>query len=130
MKKAAKKVLSTVLILSLAAGYTGIPVQAKDMLDGYEVSGSVSTNSNSATAVTYYSRPGTIQATATVYGLYGRVHFSDRSETNTSPAGGASATAYIQVSGASVIGGKGDHTVVASSGAKWSYTSRTGDTFE
>lgn len=128
MKKVGKKLAGAVLILSLAVGYTGIPAHAKDMLDGYEVSGGVTTNSNSATASTNYSQPATIEATATVYFVSGLLSLHSSAGPNTASIGGVSATAYVTTSDGSVIGGKGEHKVTARTGAVWSYTSRTGYT--
>lgn len=128
MKKLVKKWIGAVLIMSLAVGYTGMPVHAKDTLNGYEVSGGVTTNSNSATASTNYSQPATIQATATVYFVYGPLNTNSSAGPNTASIGGVSATAYVPTPGGSVIGGKGEHKVTATTGATWSYTSRTGYT--
>lgn len=130
MKKLVKKWIGAALIVSLAVGFIGIPAHAKDMLNGYEVSGGVTTNSNSATASTNYSQPATIEATATVYGYYGQIGLVNSSETNTASIGGVSATAYISIPGGTVVGGKGQHKVIATTGAEWSYTSRVGETFD
>lgn len=129
MKKLVKKWIGAALIVSLAVGYTGMPVHAKDMLNGYEVSGSVSINSNSATAVTSYSCPGTIEATATVFSDHGLIKIADSSNKTVASIGGASATAYVSNSAGTVVGGKGDHRVVATTGATWSYTSTVGTTY-
>ena len=128
MKKLVKKLIGAALIMSLAVGYTGIPAHAKDMLNGYEVSGGVTTNSNSATASTNYSQPATIEATATVYFVSGPLSMHKSAGPNTASIGGVSATAYVPTPGGSVIGGKGEHKVTATTGAVWSYTSRTGYT--
>lgn len=126
MKKAAKKLVSAALIFSLAAGYTGIPVQAKDMLDGYEVSGSVSTNYNSATAVMSYSQPATIKAKAFVSFTYGSLFLENASDIATAQIGGASATAVVPTSGNAVVtGGKGEHWVTKT--GDWHKTTRIGN---
>lgn len=129
MKNFAKKLLGVILTVSLAAGYTGVTAHAKDMLNGYEVSGSVSTNSNSATAVTSYSCPGTIEATATVYSDHGLIKVVDTSKKAVASIGGASATAYVSNCAGTVVGGKGDHRVVATTGAAWNYTSTVGTVY-
>lgn len=128
MKKLVKKLIGAALIMSLAAGYTGIPAHAKDMLNGYEVSGGVTTNSNSATASTNYSQPATIEATATVYFVSGPLKLNNSAGPNIASIGGVSATAYVAVPSGYVIGGKGVHKVTATTGSVWNYTSRTGYT--
>ena len=128
MKKLVKKLIGAALIMSLAVGYTGIPAHAQDMLDGCEVSGGVTTNSNSATAWTAYSRPSKIEATATVYFVSGPLNLHSTAGPNTASIGGVSVTAYVPISSGSVIGGKGGHKVTATTEAVWSYTSRTGYT--
>ncbi len=126
MKKAAKKLLGAALILSLAAGYIGIPAQAKDMLDGYEVSGSVSTNSNSATAVTSYSQPATIKAQAFVSFTYGMLFLENASDIAVAQIGGVSATAAVPSSGNAVVtGGRGEHWVTKT--GDWHKTTRIGN---
>ncbi|MCM1104853.1 MAG: hypothetical protein NC409_12200 [Clostridium sp.] len=126
MKRFAKKLMGAILIISLAAGCGGISVHAKDTLNGYEVWGTVTTNSNSATATTYYSRPGTLEAKATVYFVYGQLNLNANAGPNTASGGGVSATAYVSIPGSTVIGGKGEHKVTA--GGTWTNISRTGYT--
>lgn len=124
MKKLVKKLIGAALIMSLAVGYTGIPAHAKDMLDGYEVSGGVSTNSNSATASTNYSQPATIKAQAWVSYTCGDLFLEQPSEVRTATIGGVSTTAVVPVSDGRVTGGKGEHWVTASS--DWHKITRTG----
>ncbi|MDE5818293.1 MAG: hypothetical protein K2I07_03090 [Lachnospiraceae bacterium] len=125
MKKVGKKLAGAVLILSLAVGYTGIPASAKDMLNGYEVSGGVTTNSNSATATTSYSRPATIKAKAWVSYTYGDLFLENDSPVAEVNIGGVSATAVVPVSGGTVTGGKGEHWVKAS--GDWHKITRVGN---
>lgn len=129
MKNFAKKLLGAALVVSLAVGYTGVTTHAKDMLNGYEVSGSVSINSNSATAVTSYSCPGTIEAAATVFSDHGLIKVADSSNRVVASIGGASATAYVSDCSGTVVGGKGEHRVVATTGATWSYISTVGTVY-
>lgn len=124
MKKLVKKLMGAALIMSLAVGYTGIPVHAQDVLDGYEVSGGVTTNSNSATASTNYSRPATIKAKAWVSYTCGDLFLENDSPVAEANIGGVSATAVVPMSGGVVTGGKGEHWVTAS--AEWHKITRTG----
>lgn len=124
MKKLTKKLIGAALIMSLAVGYTGIPAHAKDMLDGYEVSGGVSTNSNSATASTNYSQPAKIQAQARVSFTYGDLFLENESKIAEAQIGGVSATIEVSISGGTVTGGRGEHWVKAS--GDWHKITRTG----
>lgn len=125
MKKLTKKLIGAALIMSLAVGYTGIPAHAKDMLDGYEVSGGVSTNSNSATASTNYSQPATIKAKAWVSFTYGELFLENDSPVAEANIGGVSATAVVSIPGGRVTGGKGEHWVTAS--GDWHKITRVGN---
>lgn len=108
--------------MSLAVGYTGIPAHAKDMLNGYEVSGGVTINSNSATASTNYSQPATIKAKAWVSYTCGDLFLGEPSEVSTATIGGTSATAKVPIAGGVVTGGKGEHWV----NDNWHKITRTG----
>ncbi len=120
MKKRTKKLagimLSTVLLLgNVVSVSAGVP--ATGAIDGTDISGRVSYNATSATAVTSFPRSGgTISVSAIAYALDGIELHADTASA-TSSAGGVSATATKTKVTTDVCGAKGVHSV------KWgSYT--------
>ena len=78
-------------------------------LNGYGRSGSISTDSTSATATTTFGRGNAlIKAESTVYYWRDKAYYKSKM-TASSNAGGVAATAGKCIGGADVIGGKGKH---------------------
>ncbi|MCI9034470.1 MAG: hypothetical protein HFJ08_10590 [Lachnospiraceae bacterium] len=128
MRKNLKKLLGVALASALIMGTGGITTYAADTIEGTEVGAGTTTNSNSATAVTSYSRPATIKAQAFVSYTYNDLFLERSSSQNTASIGGVSATAYVGIPGGAVTGGRGEHYITTSSGTNWHKTTRTGHT--
>lgn len=111
LKKGA--VLGAVGLLAVACSGTTIMAKptASGSLDGFACYGKVSTDEDSATAITTCGRGNiNIKATATVYYWFGDKYYNSimyHSNSNSS----SSATAKKNKGGAQVIGGKGEHHV-------------------
>ena len=127
-KRIWKKLVALGLALTLFLSYGNVTTLAASSVsgnvDGMTVSGSVSMDSSSATAVTSYARGGgTIYATATVYYWWGLDCYEISVGPNTASAGGVSAKATKAHGGGEVVAGKGTHKLV------WgAYTWRPADT--
>lgn len=127
MKKLAGIVLSAVLLLGNVVSVSADSIVA-EKLDGTDVSGRVSYNATSATAVTSFPRSGAnIYVSVIAYAPDGNLIHTDIA-TATNTAGGASATAIKTGVPADVFGGKGGHQVTWGSHS-WSATTTAGTTY-
>ncbi len=99
----------------LALGCSGTTVMAnyevRGELNGFKCYGKISTDSNSATAMTTCQRGGiTIKANAIVYYHFGSKYYNTKMYSSNT-ASSTSAVAKKKLGGADVIGGKGTHSV-------------------
>ena len=98
---------------------------ATGSLNGFTCYGKVSTDSDSATAMTTCGRGSIdIRATAIVYYWFGNKYYNSIMY-NSNSNSGATAVAKKKLGGAQVIGGQGEHYVAFDS-HQWNPTTKTG----
>ena len=111
-KKMIAMLLCSVMMVIAGNAQAFAASSVQGSIAGTEVSGYVTIDSSSATAVTTFTRGGGKRyATAKVYYWWGTNNYVSSTGTSSGQTGGLSVTATKKYGGAEVVGGKGIHRV-------------------